>query len=293
LCTPREQRETAWTLADAHFSPSGPYFGDPDLFPEPCYLHFESLYTRRDLRQRGVAAALIEAVCAIGLPTFAEFRPKWLPAVFERWRVTEENQDEALFWTQEGAGGSRGIALSLALDGEALEAAPFAASHFRITFQAKAGGERVAAREADYHAPADDEADRDGDDDVSLHEEGLVEDDRIQIAPQPWDEDDARWLPKELEEELRFHLREDRSGVALSGVEIEVLAAPPEGSRDPARYSVIIIGRVEDPPLLLARARWRRYVRTFEEDWIPAEVGEALSEVARLSRFAVTQWKAE
>jgi hypothetical protein len=34
-------------------------------------------------------------------------------------------------------------------------------------------------------------------------------------------------------------------------------------------------------------------VRTFEEDWIPAEVGEALSEVTRLSRFEVTQWKAE
>jgi hypothetical protein len=27
------------------------------------------------------------AVCAIGLPTFAEFRPKWLPDVFERWQV--------------------------------------------------------------------------------------------------------------------------------------------------------------------------------------------------------------
>lgn len=82
-----EQSETAWTLADARFSPSGPYFGDPDLFAEPCYLHFESLYTRRDLRQRGVAAVLIQAVCAIGLPTFAEFRPKWLPRVFERWQV--------------------------------------------------------------------------------------------------------------------------------------------------------------------------------------------------------------
>ena len=84
-----EQRETAWTLADARFSPSGPYFGDPDLFDEPCYLHFESLYTRRELRQRGVAAALIDAVSGIGLPTFAEFRPKWLPHVFERWQVTE------------------------------------------------------------------------------------------------------------------------------------------------------------------------------------------------------------
>jgi hypothetical protein len=30
---------------------------------------------------------LIEAVCVIGLPTFAEFRPKWLPDVFERWQV--------------------------------------------------------------------------------------------------------------------------------------------------------------------------------------------------------------
>jgi GNAT superfamily N-acetyltransferase len=107
-----EQRETAWTLADARFSPSGPYFGDPDLFAEPCFLHFESLYTWRDVRRRGVAAALIEAVSEIGLPTFAEFRPKWLPDVFERWRVTEENQDETLFWTQEGAGGSLGVALS-------------------------------------------------------------------------------------------------------------------------------------------------------------------------------------
>jgi hypothetical protein len=107
-----EQRETAWTLADARFSPSGPYFGDPDLFAEPCDLHFESLYTWRDVRRRGVVAALIEAVSEIGLPTFAEFRPKWLPDVFERWRVTEENQDETLFWTQEGAGGSLGVALS-------------------------------------------------------------------------------------------------------------------------------------------------------------------------------------
>jgi GNAT superfamily N-acetyltransferase len=288
-----EQRESAWTLADAHFSPSGPYFGDPDLFPEPCYLHFESLYTRRDLRQRGVAAALIEAVCAIGLPTFAEFRPKWLPDVFERWQVTEESQDEALFRTQEGAGGSLGVALSLALDGELLEAPPFGASTFRIGFQAKAGGERMVAREADYHAPADDEADSDEDDDVSLHEEGLVEDDRVHVTPQPWDEDDARWLPKELEEELRFHLRQDRSGVALSGVEIDVLAAPLEGSREPARYGVTIAGRVEAPPLLQARARWRRYLRTFEEDWMPAEVAEALSEAARLSRLAVTPWKAE
>jgi GNAT superfamily N-acetyltransferase len=288
-----EQRETAWTLADAQFSPAGPYFGDPDLFPEPCYLHFESLYTRRDLRQRGVAAALIEAIWAIGLPTFAEFRPKWLPDVFERWRVTEENQDEALFWTQEGAGGSLGVALSLALDGEVLEAAPFEASNFRISFQAQAGGERIVARDADYRAPNDDEAGNGEDDDVSLHEEGLIEADRVHVAPQPWDEDDARWLPKELEEELSFHLREDRSGVALSGVEIEVLAAPSEGSRVPVRYRVTVVGRVEDPPLLLARARWRRYLRTFEEDWMPAEVGEALSEVARLSRFALTQWPAE
>src|SRR5215218_5514115 len=103
-----EQRETAWMLADARFSPSGPYFGDPDLLAEPCYLHFESLYTRRDVRRRGVAAALIGAVSAIGLPTFAEFRPKWLPDVFKRWQVTGGNHDEALLWTQEGAGGSLG-----------------------------------------------------------------------------------------------------------------------------------------------------------------------------------------
>jgi GNAT superfamily N-acetyltransferase len=288
-----EQRETAWTLADGRFSPSGPYFGDPDLFAEPCYLHFESLYTRRDVRRRGVAAALIEAVSAIGLPTFAEFRPKWLPDVFERWRVTEEKEDEALLWTKEGAGGSLGAALSLALDGEMLEAPPFEASSFRIGFQANAGGERVVAREAIYHAPEDDDADRDEDADVSLHEEALVEDDRVQIAPQPWEEDDARWLPRELEEELRFHLREDRSGVALSGVDIEVLAEPVEGSRDPARYGVTIVGGVQDPPLLLARTRWRRYLRTFEEHWTPTDVVQALSEAARLSRFAVTDWKAK
>jgi hypothetical protein len=77
------------------------------------------------------------------------------------------------------------------------------------------------------------------------------------------------------------------------GVEIEVRAAPSEGSREPARYGVTIVGRAEDPPLLLARARWRRYLRIFEEDWVPVEVGEALSEAARLSRFAVTQWRAE
>jgi hypothetical protein len=65
-----------------------------------------------------------------------------------------------------------------------------------------------------------------------------------------------------------------------------VLEQPSEGSRAPARYGVTIIGRVEDPPLLMARARWRRYVRTFEEDWSPREVGQALSEAARLSRFA-------
>jgi GNAT superfamily N-acetyltransferase len=288
-----EQSETAWTLADARFSPSGPYFGDPDLFAEPCYLHFESLYTRRDLRQRGVAAALIEAVGAIDLPTFAEFRPKWLPRVFERWQVTEENQDEAVLWTEEGAGGCLGVALSLALDGEVLEAPSFEASKFRITFQAEAGGERIVAREADYRAPDEAEADSDEDDDVSLHEEGLVEDARVHVAPQPWKEDDAKWLPRELEEELSFHLREDRSGVALSAVEIEVLAQPSEGSRAPARYGVTIVGRVEDPPLLLARARWRRYVRTFEEDWSPRDVGQALSEAARLSRFAVTRWQAE
>jgi hypothetical protein len=94
-------------------------------------------------------------------------------------------------------------------------------------------------------------------------------------------------------QELSFHLREDRSGVALSGVEIEVFAAPSEGSRDPARYRVTIAGRVEAPPPLLARARWRRYMRTFEEEWMPAEVAEALSEAARLSRFAITQWRAE
>jgi hypothetical protein len=288
-----EQRETAWTLADARFSPSGPYFGDPDLFAEPCYLHFESLYTRRAVRRRGVAAALIEAVSAIGLPTFAEFRPKWLPDVFERWRVTEEKEDEALLWTQEGAGGSLGVALSLALDGEVLEAPPFEPARFRIALCATAGGERSIAREAEYRAPDNDGADSDEDDDVSRHEEGLVEDDRAHIAPQPWDEDDVRWLPRELEEELRFHLREDRSGVALSAVEIELVAAPSEGSHDPARYGVFLVGRVADPPLLVARARWRRYMRTFEEDWTPVEVGGALSEAAWLSRFVVTDSKAE
>jgi hypothetical protein len=141
--------------------------------------------------------------------------------------------------------------------------------------------------------PDEAEADSDEDDDVSLHEEGLVEDARVHVAPQPWEEDDAKWLPRELEEELSFHLREDRSGVALSAVEIEVLAQPSEGSRAPARYGVTVVGRVEDPPLLLARARWRRYVRTFEEDWSPRDVGQALSEAARLSRFAVTRWQAE
>jgi hypothetical protein len=118
---------------------------------EPCYLHFESLYTRRDVR-RGVAAALIEAVSAIGLPTFAEFRPKWLPDVFERWRVTEENEDEALLWTQEAAGASLGGALSLALDGEVLEAPPFEPASFRITLRATAGGERSISRKAEYRA---------------------------------------------------------------------------------------------------------------------------------------------
>jgi hypothetical protein len=240
-----------------------------------------------------VAAALIGAVSAIGLPTFAEFRPKWLPDVFGRWQVTEENQDEALFWTQESAGGSLGIALSLALDGEVFEAPPFEPSKFRITFQADAGGERIVARDADYHAPDDDEADSDEDDDVSLHEEGLVEDDRVRVAPHPWDEDDARWIPRELEEELSFHLREDRSGVALSGVEINALAAPTEGSVAPARYRVTLRGRLEDPRLLLARARWRRYLRTFDEDWTPLDAGQALFEIARLSRFAATQWQAE
>lgn len=162
-----EQRETAWTLADASFSPSGPYFGDPDLSPEPCYLHFESLYTRRDLRQRGVAAALIEAVWAIGLPTFAEFRPKWLPNVFERWVVTEEKEAEALFWTQDVAGGSLGIALSLALDGEGFEEPAFQPSAFRITFHARTGGERIVAREMDYHERSGGEdEDADEDDDV-------------------------------------------------------------------------------------------------------------------------------
>jgi hypothetical protein len=213
--------------------------------------------------------------------------------VFERWRVTEEKEDEALLWTQEGAGGSLGVALSLALDGEVLEAPPFEPTTFRITLRATAGGERSIAREAEYRAPDNDAADSDEYDDLSLHEEGLVEDDRVQVAPQPWDEDDVRSLPRELEEELRFHLREDRSGVALSGVEVEVLAAPAEGSRDPARYGVALVGRVADPPLLVARARWRRYMRTFEEDWTPVEVGEALSEAAWLSRFAVTDWKAE
>jgi GNAT superfamily N-acetyltransferase len=130
----------------------GAYFGDPDLFAEPRYLHFESLYTRRDARRRGVAAALIEAVSAIGLPTFAEFRPKWLPDAFERWRVTEEKEDEALLWTQEGAGGSLGVALSLALDGEVLEAPRFEPASFRITLGATAGGERSIAREAEYRA---------------------------------------------------------------------------------------------------------------------------------------------
>lgn len=290
-----EQRETAWTLADAHFSPSGPYFGDPAFFPEPCYLHFESLYTRRDLRQRGVAAALIDAVWAIGLPTFAEFRPKWLPDVFERWEVTEENEDDALFWTQDGAGGSLGIALSLALDGEGFEEPAFQPSAFRITFQARTGGTRIVAREADYHERrgGEDDEDAEEDDDVSLEEEGLVEGDRVDVAPSPWEEDDERWLPKELEEELRFHLREERSGVALSGVEIEVLAAPVEGSVESARYGVTILGRLEDPPLLLARARWRRYLRTFDEDWTPSDVGCVLFEAARLSRFAVDHWRAE
>jgi hypothetical protein len=70
-----------------------------------------------------------------------------------------------------------------------------------------------------------------------------------------------------------------------------VLAAPSEGSRAPARYGVTLLGRVANPRLLVARARWRRYMRTFEEDWTPVEVGEALSEAAWLSRFAVTDWK--
>jgi GNAT superfamily N-acetyltransferase len=288
-----EQSETAWTLADAGSRLRGPTLVIRISSRSPATCTSASLYTRRDLRQRGVAAALIEAVGAIGLPTFAEFRPKWLPRVFERWQVTEENQDEAVLWTEEGAGGCLGVALSLALDGEVLEAPSFEASKFRITFQAEAGGERIVAREADYRAPDEAEADSDEDDDVSLHEEGLVEDARVHVAPQPWEEDDAKWLPRELEEELSFHLREDRSGVALSAVEIEVLAQPSEGSRAPARYGVTIVGRVEDPPLLLARARWRRYVRTFEEDWSPRDVGQALSEAARLSRFAVTRWQAE
>jgi hypothetical protein len=72
-----------------------------------------------------------------------------------------------------------------------------------------------------------------------------------------------------------------------------VLAAPSEGSRDLARYGVTLFGRVADPPLLVARARWRRYIRTFEEKWTPVDVGEALSEAAWLSRFAFTDWKAE
>lgn len=150
-----EQRESAWTLADARFSPSRPYFGDPDLFAEPFYLHFESLFTRHDLRRAGVAAALIDAVRAIGLPTFAEFRESWLADVFGRWEVTADSQDDGWLWTQEGLGGSLGIALTLALDGEFLGEPRLDAGDFRIRFRAHAGGERIVARDADYRDRSD------------------------------------------------------------------------------------------------------------------------------------------
>ncbi len=275
-----EQGETAWSFADGHFSASGPYFGDPDCFAEPFYLHLESLYVRRHMRRHGVAHALIEAVRALGLPTFCEFRPKWLEEVFERWRAGEENE-ESFTWTMEGEGGGLGITLGLAMD-NALEGedARLASGSFHFEAEFVAGGEEVV--------PVSTEPDDDSDgDDLEDHEEGRPEEDRALVQPYAWDEEDAEWLPRELEDATRFQLQRARSGIELRTLAIETLAPPVSGHSEPARFRVTFEGKVVDPVVLALRARWRHYLRHFERDWEPETVAEAITETVWSSRFRI------
>jgi len=267
-----------FTFADSEFEAEGPYFGDPDLIGDTAYLHLQSLYVRRDWRRRGVGNALIEALKGIGLPTFCRFRLAFLRAVFERYRTdSKANEMTAFEWTFNGEGGSLACAMSLAMD-HALPptyASIFSRRPIEAEIVLSDGSAHVEPRGVDGLEEVDDEA-------LAVGIEGERESDIVHYPAEAWNDDDGSWLPREVESELGHWLEPDRSGLAISKLALVDAELPAPGETAAARFRVVLRADIERPELFELRARYRRYLRTFDSSWDDAGIGSAVREIARL-----------
>lgn len=275
---PDDPNSSTWQFMDTIFNGRGPYFGDPDLIDDAAFLHFESLYVRRDSRRQGVSLALCEAIAEIGLPTFCELRPKFLPAVFERYRAdAAANETAAWEWTSCGEGGSIACAMTVAEDGS------YSPSGIPVGDLA---AEIVIEHGGPYAFPAnvdgllDDLPDDEGGDALDAGEEGVVELDAVNHPGDYWTEDDS-WVPRWIEEELRFNLALDRSGFELGELRMTTVAQPRPGQQNAARFCARLTGRVENAGRFALRAEYRRYLRTFDADWTADNLESALRELVR------------
>jgi hypothetical protein len=267
-----------WTFVDSEFDGRGPYFGDPALIADASYIHLQSVYVRRDHRRRGVSIALCEAIRRIGLPTFCQFRPKFLPGVFERYRAdSHENELLAFDWTWNGDGGSLASAMSLAMDDAVESAEPSTFSPGEITAEIGMadGGPDLEPRDVDGLDVIDDDS-------LDVGKEGEVEDDVVSYPSDSWREEDRCWVPRQIEDELRYRLERERSGFSISELRLETVEPLHLGETTVARFRAVFGGAIEDPDLFELRARYRHYLCTFDPTWHPADVPAALREIVRL-----------
>jgi hypothetical protein len=269
---------SVWTFVDSEFDGRGPYFGDPALIADASYIHLQSIYVRRDHRRRGLSIALCEAIRRIGLPTFCQFRPKFLPEVFERYRAdSDENELLAFDWTWNGDGGSLACEMSLAMDDAVVSAGPPTFSPGEITAEVGIanGGPDLEPRDVDGLDLIDDDS-------LDVGEEGEAEDDVVSYPSDSWSAEDRRWVPRQIEDELRYRLERGRSGLSISELRLETVGPLQLGETTVARFRAVVSGAIEEPELFELRSRYRHYLRTFDPIWRPADVPKALREIVRL-----------
>jgi GNAT superfamily N-acetyltransferase len=279
---PEDPPSSVWDFADSLGAFQGPYFNLDESVPEPVFLHFESMYVRENARRSGVALALTEAVADVGLPTYCQFAAKFLVPVFAGWDADLDEDDR---WTKmsERPAGELASNLEFALEGEST---PQRLAAGRFTAHVRTRLERCGPAP---HVRSVDAPEGEINDEKLYEQEGTPEADVRELDPddQRWDEDDAEYQLDWLEQRIRFQLAHERSGIVVDQMQQNVIQRVVAGSDQPATVEWTIQGNVEDPGLLEMRAVWRRFLATFDAEWEPSTLTEAIAEIVRDSDYAV------